>query len=307
MAVMSTIGQTVHILPLGFEVERALVPFAEYVPNRVILVIQGNDGTPRGEDFYTEQQRYTALVRESLESRGVRVEVMETNTFVLDLFIRDLSRLIRREKEASNTVCINASSSGRFASIAAAIAGMAQDIEVYYVPAVGFAMTEKERREFGVSRCSPSTGIWKFDNYRFVLPKEEEALVLEYLYLAREELHEPAVSLKEIGRLLHAAFPDRYPWVPLDEQPKKYYKQQKGDAYEQYRHNQSKFTIRFKTALADDMTAQQYLERVGGERKRVFYRITPTGEYALFLYGISGKIVERNGKLVYDASMNTGT
>lgn len=294
------LGINVHIVPLGFEFERAIAPFVNRHVDKVILVFEGGD-TSNPDDNSREQKKFTEKVETNLIDKGITVEKVETTTFDLNALIREYSKLIRREKDAGNLVSINISSSGRLASVAAAFAGMAHNINVYYVKATGYSKTEQEREESGVSKCDcENPEVIVLENFQLKLPKEEESLVLEYLYMRKRELKDPWTSPKQIGNILHQVYPERYPWNPLlERKPKEEFKKENSDTastaettdeYSKYRTKQAAFLIKFQTSLARDLEAENYIERKNNEKKHVYYQITSSGEYALYLYGLSNKM-----------------
>ena len=91
-----------------------------------------------------------------------------------------------------------------------------------------------------------------------------------------------------------------YPWNPLlERKPKEEFKKENSDTtsttyttdeYSKYRAKQARFLIKFQTSLARDLETENYIERKNNEKKHVFYQITPSGEYALYLYGLSNKM-----------------
>lgn len=295
------LGTNVHIVPLGFEFERAVAPFENRHVDKVILVVEGGDSNNLDDKNTLEQEKFTQKVSDRLKEMKIDVRVIKTSTFDLNTLIREYSQLIREEKEAGNYVSINISSSGRLASVAAAFAGMAHNINVYYVKATGYSKTEQEREESGVSKCDcKNPEVIVLENFQLKLPKEEESLVLEYLYMRKNKLNKPWTSPKQIGNILHQVYPERYPWNPLlEEKPKKKFETNNSntestaettDEYSKYRTKQAAFLIKFQTSLARDLEAENYIERKNNEKKHVYYQITSSGEYALYLYGLSNKM-----------------
>lgn len=303
------IQRTVHIIPLGFEVERALAPFSNRHIDKVILVVN-NQELPGGETeaFPDKQKGYTEKVMAKLKKKEIEVEVVEARSFDMGELIRVLSSLIRKEKDAGNSVSINTSSSGRFASIAAAFAGMAHDIDVYYVVADRYSKSEEEIVSHGVSRCICSDPVVRvIPNFQLMLPEKEEALILELLYVTKmNNLLNPDkhwVSLKSIGKMLHDAYPDKYPWRPVENPKDLKYKKtsdnsgeaglEGADEYQTYRDLQASFSNKFQV-IARKFHERNYMRRNESDRKSTSYAIEQSGEYALYLYGISGLI--RYGK-----------
>ncbi|HJJ38620.1 MAG TPA: DUF6293 family protein [Methanocorpusculum sp.] len=306
------IAKTVHIIPLGFEVERVLAPFSNRHPDKVILVINNKEPVRKEneeekESLLEKQKRYTDKVKTKLKARGVEVVPEYVNSFDLGELIHKLSSLIIQEKAAGNTVYINASSSGRFASIAAAFAGMAHNVKVYYVVADGYSNSEADIEKFGVSRCTCEHPVVEIiPNFQLNLPNDVERLILELLYVTKinnplkEEKH--WVLLKDIGKFLHIADSEKFPWDPVENPKKKHNnnnkaKESKSPGYVEYRDMQSNFSNKFQV-IARSLQERNYLERKEHEKKNVSYRITQSGEYALYLSGLSG-LITYDGKGVH--------
>ena len=193
------LGLNVHIVPLGFEVDRVIAPFRNRQVDKVILVTpEYMDDTEENKKKSEKQAKYLCNVQKKLRDMNIIVENEETKLFDLNETIRTLSSLIRREKEAGNQVSINISSSGRFVSVGAALAGMAHDITVYYVNANEYSNEDDFDR--GVSRCDlENPSVRKLTNFKLALPNEEEALILELLYVIKRDTDNPWASLNEIG------------------------------------------------------------------------------------------------------------
>lgn len=293
----NNLEKNVHILPLGHEIERAVAPFANRHVDKVYLVVdEGKDETADESEMRQLQEKYTNSVKEALEEKKIEVVIEKTNMFDLGKLISTLSQIIKQEKIQGNSIHINISSSGRFASVAAAIAGMAHNITVYYVHSMSFSETKDDMLKYGVSRCNcEDPKVTVLQNYQLKLPEDEEGLILELLYIKKHETKYPWVSPKDVGALLNHYYPDRYPWNPVSNKKPK----ELGDKIDIYRKEQSKFLMKYHNGIIKDLLQENYVERKQNERKHVLYQITPSGEYALFLYGLSGKLVVNNGQIEY--------
>ena len=279
------LGKIIHIVPLGHERERATAPFHERTVDLVYLVINGEYPEKYGEDneMQRKQDRYTDLVFNDLQEKNITVKIIRTDMFDLKILINTLSKLIIKEKEQNSTIRINMSASGRFASVAASIAGMAHDISVYYVHSSGFSETEKDLLERGVSICPPDS-IWieEFSNYRFELPTETEICILEMLY--EKSLGENKwANTKELSNLLHEKYPDEYEKLPVfrDMDTSDFPKEEK----ERLRKLQSKLLMKLNGSIMRKLVGKKYAERNDLKESSVKYKITSSGEYALHLSG----------------------
>lgn len=301
----NSLGQNVHIVPLGFEFDRAIAPFNNRNVDRVILVVDmGNRGRDGDYEKEKRQEKYTNKVENQLNDMGIAVEIEKTDTFNLNELIKKFSSLIKKEKASNNVVSINMSSSGRLVSVAAAIAGMAHDIAVYYVHSKDYSSNKDDFENHGVTICDLyDPNVTVLNNFQLKIPSEEYGMILELMYVRKHELKNPWTSPNEIGKMLHAFFKEKYPWDP-DISTKKSRRPNEADKKTksvEYRKAQSHFLIKFQKSLAKDLEDDKYIIRKSGERKHVYYQITASGEYALFLYGITGKISSNDsGEICYN-------
>ena len=294
------LGLRVHILPLGFEFERAVAALMSvHVVDKAILVV----GTRNQEsEFSRRQETYTRRVTEALEERGITVSVVETVAFHMPMYIRDLTRIVKEELKAGNDVFINTSSSGRFDSMSAVLVGMAHGVTCYYVYADGYAKTEEEQLTYGLSRCSLTNPRLEIvPKCTIVLPKPEEALLLECLFVARENGKE-WVEPWETAAVLHSAFPVKYAWNPPGGQYKRrqyrhvYASDEEKAADETDNLLRISFLSKFRTTFGRVLVDRGQIER---DHEITRYRITEAGESTLYLNGMTGLVTYQDGKLAF--------
>ena len=289
------LSQRVHILPLGYEYERAIAAMMSvHAVDKALLVISMLNPDPA---FVRHQETYTNKVRETLEQRGVTVSVVDTGIFRPSLYIRDLTRIVKAEKEAGNEVFINTSSSGKLVAMASHMVGIAQEAVCYYIYADQYPDGREEQQEHGLSCCDMAQPrMLILPKFRIVMPKPEEALLLECLYVSREHGHEwvrPADT---------AAFPEKYLWNPPEYLPRKrqyrhtYASEAEQEAAETARLQRISFLSKFRTTFGRVLTARDQIER---DPDATRYRLTENGENILFLYGLSERVKYVEGKLVH--------
>lgn len=170
---MDAIEQTVHIIPLGHEIDRAIAPFEQAKADKVYLLSNFRDLSPMGK----EQNYYTGEVVQRLKARDIRVECVETDLFDLLDIICNTATIIRKEKELGNRVNVNMSSAGRLTSVGVTLAAMAHNVHVYYVKSDAYPEAHEERMAHGLSVCS-SGNISRLVNFRFLLPDEAGMQIL---------------------------------------------------------------------------------------------------------------------------------
>lgn len=147
--------ELVHVIPLGFEIERATAPFesgARVAHRAILLSIVEPRQIPAS--MHREQQHYIAAVKRRLVRRGIRVQVLDVDTFDLDALMSALSRVLKSERTQGNLVYVNMSAAGRLQAVAASLAAMAHGGELYFVHADSYPETKSLQRKHGMSRCS---------------------------------------------------------------------------------------------------------------------------------------------------------
>lgn len=173
------------------------------------------------------------------------------------------------------------SASGRFASVAASIAGMAHNITVYYVHSNDFSENKTERMEHGVSICSSGVSVEKFMNYRFEIPNETELCILELLYRKSQSKYSWATT-KELSDTLCHNFPT-YEELPV------FRGVDTSELTEEEKTNrrkiQSKVLMKLNGSIMKKLIVKNYAERNNPSESGTRYKITPSGEYALHLSG----------------------
>ncbi|MDD4126519.1 MAG: DUF6293 family protein [Methanomicrobium sp.] len=164
---MDAIEQTVHIIPLGHEIDRAIAPFEKAKADKVYLLTSFGEQCILGE----EQDYYTQEVIKKLEGLGIIVECVETDIFDLLDIICNTAIIIRKEKDLGNRVNVNMSAAGRLTSVGVTLAAMAHNVNVYYVKSDAYPEEHEKRLAHGLSICS-SCNIFRLVNFQFLLPDE---------------------------------------------------------------------------------------------------------------------------------------
>ncbi len=167
-----------HLVPLGFERDRAVVPFRRYPASRVHILTVASER--HGHFLFQEQARFTALVRGDLEDLGIETQVHDVDIFDLLKTMAKMAELITLEFRKGARVYVNMSSAGRLTSVACTLAGMYHGVQVYYVRASRYSQTQEERREHGLSICD-DVAIDDLENFRLEKPSPGQCRILRLL------------------------------------------------------------------------------------------------------------------------------
>ena len=169
--------EVVHVVPLGWEYERAVLPLNRFHAHRAYLLCD-----PAG---HPRRRYYLDKVRSKLEGSGTKVTEVYVDTFMdLPGTMREVSRIVQAELNRGSRVHVNISAAGRLASIAAALAAMAHlkpgRGSIYYIPAVDYPTSEKEQLRHGMSRGMKGDPI-DIPLFELGLPNLASRLVLSKL------------------------------------------------------------------------------------------------------------------------------
>lgn len=136
----------IHIIPLGKEIDRAVLPVQAMKAHRAHVLCDPEAG---------EMQHFFSQVSKKLE--GDHVEVVHTKVDSegdLKGLMREMTRLSEEEVQKGNRVFVNISSAGKLAAVAGMLATMAHLEErgyAYYVRPEARAKSEKDVKKRGLS------------------------------------------------------------------------------------------------------------------------------------------------------------
>lgn len=153
----------VHVAPVGFEVDRIVIPAIQMKADRVWLITHSNPSVDKGHQFLTSIQGKLKQARiECLQTEADRTELFDT--------LRALRIIILKEK--GNSILVNVSVGSKIQAIASMMACMMfKDIaKPYYVVPERYtsslAKEEKQETE-GVKKVIP------MPEYKIELPDEK--------------------------------------------------------------------------------------------------------------------------------------
>ena len=167
--------EQVHIIPLGFEIDRAVIMFEKFSANRVYLLVTPPDPDYQAENI--EQKHCLTEVEKKLTMKKIEVIIQELDLFDIKELMNNVSSLILKEKSKGNVVYVNMSAGGRLASVGATFAAMAHNAKVYYVGANRYSRNDEERQRHGISICDKPEGMI-LENFQIKLPDEPGKIVL---------------------------------------------------------------------------------------------------------------------------------
>ena len=253
----------VHVVPLGFEADRAVKPFEGkdgFKAHRVHLLsaISSSDDQ---DPITLRHIKYVNIVRERLEPLGIEVRVHHLDNINLLEVIRKVSSLVYQERMEGNIVYVNMSAAGRLTSVGSTLAGMVQGMKVYYVKTDGYSDNAEDMDTHGYSICN-DVNVEFLENFSIELPDERCMMLLVELY--RRDM-----SASEILDFLHdsgvAGFADY-------------------DAYLS-REDKIKFYMRLNRGILNRLENSGYLRR-NKRGREVEVEITNSGRYVACISGL---------------------
>lgn len=168
---MANIEETVHIIPLGHEIDRAVKPFESLKADRVYLLTNLEIERP-DDEMFQNQKLCVEKVEKILGRNKIQVrKILNVNLFDLLDVMKNVSRIIIEENSAGNRVFVNMSAAGRLTSVAATLAGMAHKANVYYVHADEYPTKKSDRRKHGLSICNRKKSD-TLENFEINMPEE---------------------------------------------------------------------------------------------------------------------------------------
>ncbi|TRZ51062.1 MAG: transcriptional regulator [Dehalococcoidia bacterium] len=189
--------EIVHIIPLGYEIDRATKPFEKYKANKAYLLVP-LDSDIHDKELLRKHRYYLHTVKDQLEQLDITTHIIHTDMFDLQDVIKTVSRIVVKERAENNEVFVNVSSSGRLTSIGSALAAMANGAQAYYVEADDYSENQKEKLKHGLSICH-RLGIKFLAPFQFKLPKENGIKLLVKLF------ENPKKKMKTIDAIEHLA------------------------------------------------------------------------------------------------------
>ena len=175
----------VHIAPVGYEVDRIVLPAKKKRADKVFLLIHDNPGVDKATSFYE-------IISKKLEK--LNIDVVKEHHDRLDLFkiIKSVKEIIEREK--GNIIYVNLASGSKIQAIACMMACMMynddKNVHPFYVEAKDY---------LGFSGKPISTGIKEIQDVPTYEIKKPEQRHIDALKIVNEK--GGRISKKEMAKL----------------------------------------------------------------------------------------------------------
>lgn len=256
--------EIVHIIPLGYEIDRVVKPFEAvggYRPNRVYVLSSIHDVEgPR--EVIERHERYALIVKEKLESLNIDVILVPTNLINILELIQKISRITREEKEKGNIVYINMSGAGRLTSVASTLSGMVHDVKVYYVESDGYADDDPRMEERGYTLVDEPR-VMKLENFQINMPDEAQLKAL--------------VKIMVEGRMRTIDLIEYLGSEGFSDYDVNYYGLSRND--------KSAVIMKLNRNIIDKLSEKGYINKIKLGRENE-YEVTETGKYVASISGL---------------------
>jgi len=217
--------EIVHIIPLGFEIDRAVKPFEMLKANRAYILTICEQGK-YSREHHQKQNYYLKEVKKRLMDMGIQPVILHTDTFDLLDVLRTISKIITKERNNNNIVYVNMSASGRLTSVGSTLAAMAHGAKVYYVVADRYPRNEEEEMEHGLSICD-NLNITFLENFQLQFPDKAGIKILVELSKRKKGMMNREI-LDFLRKSGEEGFKKEYGWLERGEKANYLMKLNKG-------------------------------------------------------------------------------
>ena len=175
----------IHIAPVGYEIDRIVLPAKKKRADKVYLLIHENPSIDKAVSFYDSTEK---------KLKKLNIDVVKEHHDRLDLFkiIKSVREIIEREK--GNIIYVNLASGSKIQAIACMMACMMfnddQNVQPFYVEAKDY---------IGFSGKPISTGIKEIQDMPTYEIKRPQQKHVEALKIINE--HDGRISKKEMAKI----------------------------------------------------------------------------------------------------------
>ena len=176
----------VHIAPLGFEIDRIVLPLKETKADRLWLMVHDN----RSSDLSAP---YLEKIKKECKKLGVEVKVAHSDRLNLFQTIKSIKDVINQEE--NNYIYVNVASGSKIQAIACMMACMVlkeyKNLQPFYAEPEKYAAFEGKQQSFGLKDTVP------LPTYEIQTPKPKLLQALKIIQQAKNQ----KITKKEMAEL----------------------------------------------------------------------------------------------------------
>ena len=176
----------VHIAPLGFEIDRIIIPLKQTKADKLWLLAHDN----RSSDLSAP---YLEKIKKECKKLGVEVKVAYSDRLNLFQTIKSIKDVINQEK--NNYIYVNVASGSKIQAIACMMACMVlkecKNLQPFYAEPESYAAFEGKQQSFGIKDTIP------LPTYEIQTPKPKLLQALKIVQQAKNQ----KITKKEMAEL----------------------------------------------------------------------------------------------------------
>ena len=176
----------VHIAPLGFEVDRIVIPLKETKADKLWLLVHEN----KSED---KSGPYLEKIKKQCKKLGVKLEISYADRLSIFKVIRAVKEII--SKEENNYIYVNVASGSKIQAIACMMACMVlkecKNVQPFYAEPKKYAAFNGEQQSFGIKDTIP------LPTYEMQTPKPKLLQALKIVHQAKDQ----KITKKEMAEI----------------------------------------------------------------------------------------------------------
>ncbi len=176
----------VHIAPLGFEIDRIVLPLKETKADKLWLLVHEKTSEDKSGP-------YLELIRKKCKKLGVKLEISYADRLSIFKVIKAVKEIISKEK--NNYIYVNVASGSKIQAIACMMACMilkeCKNIQPFYAEPETYAAFEGKQQSFGIKDTIP------LPTYEIQTPKQKLLDALKIIHDAKNQ----KITKKEMAEI----------------------------------------------------------------------------------------------------------
>lgn len=183
--IMTITKLRVHIAPVGFEVDRIVLPAIEMKADKIWLLEHDNQKDDRAKKYEVE-------IKKKFKKENIKTEIIKTNRKDTFKILQAVKQIIKTEEK--NDIYINVSSGSKIQAIACTMACMMfnenENLTPYYAVPKSYPSYKEKQQSIGLRN------IIELPKYQIQIPKYE---LVQALKIINE--HGNKITKKEMAKL----------------------------------------------------------------------------------------------------------
>ena len=176
----------VHIAPLGFEIDRIILPLKETKADKLWLLVHEKTAEDKSGP-------YLEMIRKQCKKLGIKLEISYADRLSIFKVIKAVKEII--SKEERNYIYVNVASGSKIQAIACMMACMilkgCKNIQPFYAEPEKYAAFEGKQQSFGIKDTIP------LPTYEIQIPKPKLLQALKIIHNAKNQ----KITKKEMAEI----------------------------------------------------------------------------------------------------------